>query len=151
MKFLGLFGNGDNGNWYLREMAADYAWEFIGVPYIWGGNNPVNGFDCEGIVSEVLEAIGLIEHNSDYTAQGLFNRFKDKVVTAPKTGCIVFFGRDIYSITHTEFCVDQFHTIGAIGGGKDTLTREDAIKQNAFVKMRPLARRKDIVAFVDPF
>jgi len=41
--------------------------------------------------------------------------------------------------------------IGATGGGSATLTEEDAERQNAFCKMRPLGYRKGTPVIIDPF
>jgi hypothetical protein len=42
------------------------------------------------------------------------------------------------------------HTIGASGGGSATTTLEEAIRSNAFVKVRPLAQRLGYI-LRDPF
>lgn len=138
-------------NDYLRNLAVQYAWRFIGVQYLWGGNTPIAGFDCEGFASEPLEAMGLLPDKSDYKAQGLYNKFKHKRVSMPKKGCLVFFGKDEASVSHVGFCIDEFHMLEAGGGGSDTTNVANAVKRLAFVKMRPISRRTDIVAFVDPF
>lgn len=52
---------------------------------------------------------------------------------------------------HVEMCVDSARALGASGGGSGTVTKEDAIKHNAFIKMRPFKSRANIYGFVDPF
>jgi hypothetical protein len=47
---------GDN---YLREQLIRTAGNFIGVPYLWGGTSPENGFDCSGLVMAVYQLNGL--------------------------------------------------------------------------------------------
>lgn len=138
-------------NGYLRDLAVEYIWKFIGTQYRWGGNTPMTGFDCEGIVSEALEAVGLVPDKADYRAQGLFDRFKNRGVSIPKKGCLVFYGKNTNTITHVSMCVDDFHVIEAAGGGSSTTNTADAVRRLAFVKIRPMARRQDIVAFIDPF
>lgn len=41
-----------NGGSSDRQKLVDYAKQFIGVPYVWGGTTP-SGFDCSGLTSYV--------------------------------------------------------------------------------------------------
>ena len=133
-----------------RQIATRYAWSFLGLIYKWGGDDP-SGFDCSGLCVEILQGVGLIDRKSDYIAQGLYDKFKDKERTNPVEGCLVFWGKSNKEIIHIEYCINDELSIGASGGGSRTLTVEDAIKQNAFIKLRPFRSRKNIVGFVDPF
>lgn len=133
-----------------RQIATKYAWSFLGRWYKWGGSTP-KGFDCSGLCVEILQAVGLIDRKADYTAQGLYEKFKDKKTDKPKEGCLVFWGENDKKIIHIEYCISEELAIGASGGGSKTLTVQDAIKQNAFVKIRPFRSRKNIIGFVDPF
>jgi cell wall-associated NlpC family hydrolase len=38
--------------------AVDVAQQFLGVPYVWGGDSP-NGFDCSGLVQYVYGRLGV--------------------------------------------------------------------------------------------
>jgi len=129
------------------ELALKVAWIYVGKFYKWGGDDP-SGFDCSGLCVEILKSVGLIPRKSDYTAQGLFNKFKSKEVLKPVQGCLIFWGNS-HGLTHVEFCIDSEHTIGASGGGSKTLTEADAIKHNAYVKVRPI--RKGYSKIVNPF
>lgn len=42
-----------------RSQMADYALNFQGTPYVWGGNDVKNGVDCSGFVKKMYGAIGL--------------------------------------------------------------------------------------------
>ena len=134
------------------DLAVDYAMKYVGTWYSWGGDD-ASGFDCSGLMIEVLKAVGLFPRKGDETAQGLYERFKDKVTQNPVEGCLVFYGRSTNRITHIELVVAIFggtvFTVGASGGGSKTKTKEDAIRDNAFVKVRPM--RGDVVAFSNPF
>ena len=44
---------------FLRTSAVDYIKRFIGRPYSWGGDDPMSGFDCSGLIHETLQAVGL--------------------------------------------------------------------------------------------
>ncbi len=135
---------------FLRATAVDYLKRFIGLPYLWGGDDPLAGFDCSGIINEVLQAVGLTPHKSDFSAAGLYERFKDGAVAQGYAGCLVFWLSG-EKVVHVEMMVDDLHTVGASGGGSKTLTVADAIRQNAYVKQRPLGYRGDNYLIVDPF
>lgn len=38
---------------------AEYAKQFIGTPYVWGGNSLQSGIDCSGLVQQVYKKFGL--------------------------------------------------------------------------------------------
>lgn len=128
-----------------------YAKSFIGIPYHWGGENPISGFDCSGFVQEVLAAYGM-DPPDDQTAQGLYNHFKKLGYGMGAAPCaLVFYGSSIESITHIMICIDDQFCVGATGGGSKTVNLAAADSSNAFVKIRPILYRKDIVAIVKIF
>lgn len=133
-----------------RELFMDYAWRFIGTFYIWGGDDP-SGFDCSGFAIECLKAVGQLPRSGDWTAQMLWERFVNQRVSNPKKGCLVFWANSQGKAIHIEICVNQQLSLGASGGGSTTVTVQDAIDQNAFIKMRPMASRAGILGYVDPF
>ena len=48
-------------------------------------------------------------------------------------------------------CIDQYYVVGASGGGSRTKTLQDAIDQNAYVKMNPVNSRGSDYIIADPF
>jgi cell wall-associated NlpC family hydrolase len=128
----------------------DYAMKFVGQPYIWGGEHPSLGFDCSGLTQEILRSVGL-DPPGDQNAQALYNHFeKIGAVNSYGLGALAFFGKSVTSITHVGFCLDNYRMLEARGGDSTTLTKEIAIKQGAFVGVRLIKRRGDLVAVIKP-
>jgi len=134
------------------ELATKYAWSFVGLPYKWGGDDPLEGFDCSGYCIEILKAVGVLSRHGDWTASGLWDLFESRRINYPQEGCLVFWrSRSGRRIVHVEYCLDDTHTLGASGGDFDTGTVEDAMVNNAFIKMRPFRSRANIAGFCNPF
>ena len=132
-----------------REWAIDYLWSFLGTPYLWAGND-FAGFDCSGLIIEVLQGVGMLPHIYDGTADQLYAKFQTYHVEHGYPGCLLFWFKGDKAI-HVEMMVNDYLCIGASGGGSATQTREAAIRQNAFVKMRPIGYRGSGHKIVDPF
>lgn len=54
---------------------VEYAKQFLGNPYVWGGTSLTNGADCSGFVMKVYEAFGVSLPHSSYS-----DRFVGKAV-----------------------------------------------------------------------
>jgi len=132
------------------DIAKAIAMHFLGTPYRWGGDDP-SSFDCSGFVIEILKSVGLLPGAGDWTAAGLWGRFKDYEVDKPYDGCLVFWQNLSGKIIHIEYCISSELSIGAAGGGSKTQSDADAWQQNAYVKIRPMSNRKGIHGFIDPY
>ncbi len=132
----------------MKKIASFLALHFVGSAYTWGGDDAIAGFDCSGFIIELFKSVGVLPRSGDWTAEGLYMLFKDKTVSYPKEGCLVFYAKK-NKINHVEYVWKNGLTIGASGGGSKTKTREDAIKHNAYIKVRPM--RKEYYAIVNPF
>jgi len=140
------------GTWQMyREISTQVAWQLLGTPYKWGGNDPLAGFDCSGFCIELLQSVKRFPLKEDTTAKGLWLLFKNCRVSFAQEGCLVFWGDDESSIRHVEYCLNEDLSIGASGGGSNTNSVQDAIDQNAYIKIRPIRSRPGVVGFVDPF
>lgn len=139
----------------LRALAVEIAWKFLKEPYRYAGDDPIKGFDCSGLVVEVLQSVGLIRHGTDYRAADLEELFGRRKVERPRPGCLAFWRDSLGRVVHVMLVIDDIdkgHVIGAAGGGETTRTEEDAARQNAFVKIRPLDYWKNKwPEIVDPF
>lgn len=142
----------------LRDSAL-FVWQtYLNQPYKWGGDDPLEGVDCSGLVLEGLKAVGLVPRELDVTADSLLHQtFKDypreTVEQLLRRGMLVFWGRPGQPIHHVEIVwatfPDRVLTIGASGGGPRVTDRASAIKLNAYVKIRRIT--PGWICAIDPF
>lgn len=151
--FIDLSNRGNQiKNWH-DQILYDYAMSMVGKPYIYGGDDPMKGFDCSGGVIELMKSCGLVPNSYDATAQGLFDYFeknRSEYHGVPSFGCLLYFGKSIKKITHIAFALDRFRMWEAGGGGSKILTVADAIKYNAYIRIRAIFIRKDLVRILKP-
>lgn len=147
----------------IRHSMAEYIQRWIGVPYRYGGDD-FSGFDCSGIIHEVLQAFGLEHRGFDCTAHDLFMSLKDNIVVGmPRMGDLVFWlDLDGDYATHVEMIVEitanHIFTCGASGGGQKTgyqkpedEARRDAIRDNAYIKRNEIDYRGKNYKIASPF
>ena len=132
------------------EIANKVAFSHLNTFYSWGGDDP-SGFDCSGFVIEILKSTGRLKRRFDTTASGLWQKFYLNKVDDPSEGCLVFFLNSSATIRHVEYCLDEKFMIGASGGGKAVKQKEDAIKANAFIKIRTIKSDQRSKLYVNPF
>jgi cell wall-associated NlpC family hydrolase len=120
--------------------------------YHWGGDDPIQGFDCSGFVTELLKASGEIPHSTPkMSAQQIHDFYDHQAGSSWGAGSLAFFGKDLLHISHIGFCIDDKSMIEAGGGDSTTVTEARAIQQNAFLRMRPIKYRKDFLCVLKPF
>lgn len=133
-----------------RQIVLDVAWRNWGKFYTWGGDDP-SGFDCSGLIIECLKSVGVLPRGGDWTAAGLWDKFQNKQVEIPNSADLVFWENTSFKVIHVEIMVNRELAIGASGGGSFIKTVDDAIKHNAFIKIRPVMSRTGIRGFVNPY
>lgn len=129
---------------------TEYLTHFIGRPYIWCGNGSGGsaGFDCSGLVLEGLWALGIYS-GPDVTSQGIYDHFTKKAkwksipVSKAKDGDLLFFGQSTKKITHVAVALGNGLMLEAGGGGSKCTSTNTS---TGFVRVRPVANRKDSVA-----
>lgn len=112
----------------------------------------MRGFDCSGLVQEILLAFGgHPKTGTDLTAQGLYDALsKAGTYNSTNIGAVAFYGKAYNLITHCGILVYPDTIIEAGSGTSNTKTVQDAIEQNAYVRFRPLTRRKDLITCILP-
>lgn len=135
-----------------KKVLYDLLMHQLGLPYKWGGSNPLDGFDCSGMVCFILQAFGIVPNKYRTTSQGLYNRMmKDgKGESEPMLGSLAFYGEGKTKIKHVGIMLNNELMIEAAGGDSSTLFIQDAKKQNACVRIRPYHFRKDFICFATP-
>lgn len=134
------------------QLLRDYALRFVGLPYKWGGSHPLDGYDCSGLVQEILASAGE-DPTGDQSAQSLYDYYQNGKASIDKwgMGSLAFFGASVTKITHVAFCLDQYRMIEAGGGDQGVRFPEDAILRGAMVRVRLIRSRTDLVAVLRPY
>lgn len=109
--------------------------------------------DCSGFVCELLRSVG--ELNGDYTSQGILDYYDNSgranMNSGPTFGAVVFYGTSSTKVRHVAFCLDAYRVIEAGGGGRNTDTLTLAASQDAYVRIRLIKHRADIVGMIKPY
>jgi hypothetical protein len=135
-----------------NELVIAYLRHFMGVRYQWGGNNPIEGFDCSGFVGEGLKYVGLIRNHDDISSHALYQCFSpiSEVCKPPyKPGTLLFFGTKL-KVIHVAIASDWFTMLEAGGGNQSVISDSTASARNAFVRERPIFSRTDFVIALYP-
>lgn len=134
----------------LKRAIEEYALSFLLKPYAWGGDD-FSGVDCSGLTFEIMLAAGVIPSGvKDMNAQSQWDYFKKLPGRPIDFGSLLFWGKSLTGITHVALALNSTHYLGAEGGGSAIKTEEDAKKNNAFVKIRPIAYRGKPIAVAHP-
>lgn len=105
------------GTGYLRESIVNTARDFLGVPYLWGGASPDDGFDCSGLTMTVYQLNGLnLPRNSrkQYAVGDAID--KDEL----QKGDLVFFtDRGNHYVSHVGIYIGDDKFIHASSQGRE--------------------------------
>ena len=67
--YSGSTGSSYSGGSSSGSSVADYATQFVGNPYVWGGTSLTNGADCSGFVQSVYANFGVSLPRTSYEQQ----------------------------------------------------------------------------------
>lgn len=103
----------------VREELVDYAQQFIGNPYVWGGTSLTNGADCSGFVLAVFRDFGisLPRTSRDQAASGQEISFEEM-----QPGDLLFYGGS--RINHVAIYIGNGQIVHASNARTDIMISE---------------------------
>lgn len=101
-----LYGQGVSD---VRVDVCQYAKEFLGNPYVWGGTNLTKGADCSGYVMSIFKKYGVSLPHSSVAQANCGTTIK---VSEAKPGDLVFYGNG-RSINHVAIYIGNGQVIHA--------------------------------------
>ena len=93
----------------IRVDVCQYAKEFLGNPYVWGGTSLTKGADCSGFVLSVFKKYGVSLPHSSVAQSNLGTTIK---VSEAKPGDLIFYGNG-KSINHVAIYIGGGQVIHA--------------------------------------
>ena len=128
--------------YYIMNLAKSLE----GQPYIWGADNPEQGFDCSGFVCYLLAIFDLLPCGRT-TAQGLREHYQP-ITLGIRSGDLVFYGT-MDRASHVMMYLGNGMVIGAHGGGHTCVTVADALAVGAKVSIEKCDYRNDVIGYAD--
>ena len=92
---------------------------------------------------ECLKTASFLTEKEDYTANGLFQKYKSNQVNFPRRGALIFSVDQENHAKHVAICLDHQFKIEAIGGNYWTTSISSSWNDNAYVKIRPINFNKN--------
>ncbi|PWJ26960.1 putative peptidoglycan binding protein [Branchiibius hedensis] len=77
----------------LQQKAIAIAKQYLGIPYVLGGNTPAQGFDCSGLTKYVYAQLGVTLPRTARAQQAFLGNTSN-----PVPGDLVFFGNPAYHV-----------------------------------------------------
>lgn len=96
----------------IQEEIADYACEFVGNPYVWGGTSLTKGADCSGFVQTLFGKYGIeTPRTADCQYYDSIHISEDEL----QKGDLVFYGSSVSDITHVAIYLGDGKIVHAKG------------------------------------
>jgi peptidoglycan hydrolase-like protein with peptidoglycan-binding domain len=96
----------------LAAAIVGYAQQFVGDPYVWGGESPTTGFDCSGLVQYIFRHFGIALPRTSYAQFDVGQRIP---VADLEPGDLLFFATNGPGASH----------VGLYLGGGSFISAED--------------------------
>ena len=116
--YLNMLGNTEapkdvtsTSNADLRLQIIDYACQFIGNPYVWGGTSLTNGADCSGFVQSVLKHFGIYipRVSRDQAKVGIPINSPDEL----RPGDLIFYANSSGTVNHVSMYIGNGMIVNA--------------------------------------
>ena len=102
-----LYGEGVSD---VRVDLVEYAKQFLGNPYVWGGTSLTNGADCSGFVLSVFKKYGV---NLSHSSRAQANEGTKISISEIKPGDLLFYGNGSGTINHVAIYIGGNQVIHA--------------------------------------
>ena len=115
----------------LRSRIVNYALQFVGNPYVWGGTSLTNGVDCSGFTMKVLQNFGVsLPHYSGSQAQ----MGKGIKSSEMRPGDLIFYAGSNGRVNHVAMYIGNGQVVHAA-------SRKSGIKISTWYYRSPVAIR----------
>lgn len=127
----GSSGGGSSTKQSRRSQLVNYALQFVGNRYVWGGTSLTNGVDCSGFTMRVMEKFGVsLPHYSGSQAQ-----MGKKVTSATmQPGDLIFYAGSNGKVNHVAIYIGNGRIVHAA-------SRRSGIKTSTWNYRTPVAIR----------
>ena len=96
-----------------RKALVNFALQFVGNPYVYGGTSLTNGADCSGFVMSVFKEFG---YDLPRVAAAQYESSQKKDISQLETGDLVFYGAG--GINHVALYIGDGKVVHALNSNK---------------------------------
>lgn len=120
----------------VQNAIVDLATKFLGLPYVWGGESPIYGFDCSGLVKYVYGKFNYyVPHRADLQAK--YGTYIPRNELKP--GDVIFFDAEgSFYIDHCGIYIGDnkfVHAVnGNLSGQQVTITELTGYYERIYIK-----------------
>ena len=100
----------ENAQMAFRNSIVNYAVQFVGNPYVWGGTSLTNGADCSGFVQSVLRHFGISVPRVSRDQARSGNRITSDQM---RPGDLVFYANSSGTINHVAMYIGNGQVVNA--------------------------------------